>query len=111
MTRKRELAKQRIRDVCPHCERSFQVCKGGRLRKHVSRGTGKPCPRVTFEYAPPEPEALDTGPSGAGRPAPLTAGRARSNAAGATVRAAEPSQPAATRATRKLRKPPGGDRL
>jgi hypothetical protein len=45
-----------IRDVCPYCERSYQVCKGGKLRKHISRGTGKPCPTVTFEYAPPEPQ-------------------------------------------------------
>lgn len=47
-----------MRDVCPHCERSFQICRGGRLRKHISRGTGKPCPTVTFGYAPPEPSTI-----------------------------------------------------
>ncbi len=52
----RDATLDRIRDVCPHCERSYQVCKGGRLRKHISRGTGKPCPVVRAEYAPPEPQ-------------------------------------------------------
>lgn len=42
------------RDVCPYCERSFQICAAGRLRAHKNRVTGKTCPVVQREYVASE---------------------------------------------------------